>query len=106
MRAFRLDELLRQQGGRWAEFLRSERLSAGLYRLPAGGGDEQTPHSEDEIYYVLRGRARFFSGREDTAVAAGTVLFVPAKEEHRFHSIEEELELLVFFAPAEGTLSR
>jgi mannose-6-phosphate isomerase-like protein (cupin superfamily) len=38
-------------------------------------------------------------------VAAGDVLFVPMKEPHRFHDIREDLELLVFFAPAEGSRS-
>jgi hypothetical protein len=31
------------------------------------------------------------------------VFFVPAREEHRFHDITEDLAVLVFFAPAEGT---
>lgn len=90
---------------RWAEFLRVPALSAGLYCLPAGGDDPQQPHTEDEIYYVIRGRARFRAGSEEREVAAGTVLFVPARVEHRFHSISDDLVLLVVFAPAEGTRS-
>jgi hypothetical protein len=34
---------------------------------------------------------------------AGDILFVAAKEPHRFHEIIEDLELLVLFAPAYGT---
>ena len=44
----------------------------------------------------------FVAGREH-AVRPGTLLFVPARAEHRFHDIEEELILIVFWAPPEGT---
>jgi quercetin dioxygenase-like cupin family protein len=90
-------------GRLYREFLRRPALSAGLYELAAGSEDPQKPHTEDEVYYVLRGRGRFRSGGEDRPVAAGAVLFVPAREEHRFHAITEDLSLLVLFAPAEGS---
>jgi hypothetical protein len=41
------------------------------------------------------------AGTEDRAVARGTLVFVAARIEHRFYGIEEDLEVLVFFAPAE-----
>jgi mannose-6-phosphate isomerase-like protein (cupin superfamily) len=88
---------------RYLEFLRSPSLSCGIYALPAGGTDEQKPHTEDEIYYVVSGRSRFRAGTSDQAVEPGTILFVPAGEEHRFHSIGEDLLLLVLFAPPEGS---
>ena len=34
---------------------------------------------------------------------AGTVIFVGADVEHRFHDVEEDLVLLVVFGPAEYT---
>ena len=86
----------------YREFLRVPSMSSGLYVLPAGGNDLQRPHREDEMYYVLRGRARFRAGDEDTEVSAGSVLFVAAEVEHRFYDISEELGVLVFFAPAES----
>ena len=87
---------------RYQEFLRVPTMSAGLYVLRAGANDPQRPHHEDEMYYVVRGRARFRVGNEHTQVSAGTVLFVAAEVEHRFYDIEEELAVLVFFAPAES----
>jgi mannose-6-phosphate isomerase-like protein (cupin superfamily) len=89
-------------GEPYLEFLRVPTLSAGLYVLPAGATDPQQPHTEDEVYHVLSGRARIRVGEEDRAVEAGTVVFVEAGVDHRFHDIEENLEVLVFFAPAEG----
>jgi mannose-6-phosphate isomerase-like protein (cupin superfamily) len=85
----------------YLEFLRVPSLSAGLYTLPAGSIDTQEPHSEDEIYYVISGRASFRAGSEERSVQAGSILYVKARVEHRFHSISEDLRVLVLFAPAE-----
>lgn len=106
MRAFDMHELIAGQDGAkqdYLEFLRVPALSVGLYTLPAGGIDMQEPHSEDEIYYVLSGRASIFVAGENRQVSAGSLIYVPATAEHRFHTIEEELRLLVVFAPAEYT---
>jgi mannose-6-phosphate isomerase-like protein (cupin superfamily) len=88
-------------GRAYLEFLRIPALSAGMYVLPAGGEDTQSPHREDELYYVVRGKARMRAGSEDRAVEPGAVIFVAADLGHRFYDIEEELSVLVFFAPAE-----
>jgi quercetin dioxygenase-like cupin family protein len=85
----------------YREFLRVPAMSAGLYVLAAGATDLQRPHQEDEIYYVVRGRARFTAGAQDREVSAGSAIFVAAEVGHRFYDITEELAVLVFFAPAE-----
>jgi mannose-6-phosphate isomerase-like protein (cupin superfamily) len=84
--------------------LKSGLLSVGVYVLPAGGTDGQRPHLEDEVYYVVRGRAMFAAGSEERAVQPGSLLFVPATMPHRFHDITEELVLVVFWAPPEKTV--
>ena len=89
----------------YLEFLRSPALSAGLYVLDAGATDRQQPHTEDEVYYVVSGRATIRVGAEDRPVTAGSVVFVSAGVDHRFHSIAENLTILVFFAPAEYSLA-
>jgi quercetin dioxygenase-like cupin family protein len=96
-----IEEQRAQSGKSYREFLRVPAMSAGLYVLPAGATDHQKPHREDEIYYVLRGNARFKAGSEDREVSAGSVIFVAAEVGHRFYDITEELAVLVFFAPAE-----
>lgn len=97
-----IDRERAKAGKLYREFLRVPAMSAGLYVLPAGGTDPQQPHHEDEMYYVIRGHGRFRAGDEDTEVSAGSVLFVAAEVDHRFHDVIEELALLVFFAPAES----
>jgi quercetin dioxygenase-like cupin family protein len=96
-----IEEQRAQSGKSYREFLRVPAMSAGLYVLPAGATDRQKPHREDEIYYVLRGNARFKAGSEDREVSAGSMIFVAAEVGHRFYDITEELAVLVFFAPAE-----
>jgi quercetin dioxygenase-like cupin family protein len=97
-----IDRQRHESGKPYREFLRAPSMSAGLYVLSAGATDLQRPHHEDEMYYVVRGRARFRAGNEDQEVSAGSVLFVAAEVEHRFYDIAEELAVLVFFAPAES----
>ena len=104
MRAFELAPLLSQRESSnhlYLEFLKVPDLSMGLYVLPAGGTDPQSPHTEDEVYYVVNGKAQIRVADEDRAVQTGSVVYVAKNVEHRFHSIEEELTVLVFFAPAE-----
>jgi mannose-6-phosphate isomerase-like protein (cupin superfamily) len=90
-------------GEPYLEFLRVPSLSVGLYVLPAGAEDPQQPHTEDEVYHVVSGTGRIQVGAEDRAVEAGTIVFVEAGVDHRFHSMGEDLTVLVFFAPAEGS---
>ena len=104
MKSFEIQQLLSQQQSSkklYLEFLKVQDLSMGLYVLPAGGVDPQSPHTEDEVYYVVSGKAKITVADEDRAVQAGSIVYVAKNVEHRFHSIEEELTVLVFFAPAE-----
>jgi mannose-6-phosphate isomerase-like protein (cupin superfamily) len=102
--AWDLEELRAAHAGAgrlYHEFARVPSLSLGLYRLRAGRDDPQTPHGQDEVYHVLAGRATIRVGQEDRRVQAGSTIYVAARVPHRFHAIEEDLEVLVFFAPAE-----
>ena len=88
-------------GPHYAELHRSADLSVGSYVIPAGGRDPQSPHTEDEVYVVLAGRARLTGPDASIPVRAGSVVFVAAGEEHRFTDVEEELHVVVVFGPAE-----
>ena len=106
MDAFELSALVAacdKTSDRYLEFIRHPTLSVGLYMLPAGAIDTQEPHTEDEIYYIIKGSGSFLVETETRAVAAGSVLFVPANAVHRFHTITEDMTILVVFAPAEYT---
>lgn len=108
MQSFELSRLVSQReagSNPYLEFLKVPDLSMGLYVLPAGGTDPQSPHTEEEVYYVVSGRAKILVADESHDVQAGSIVYVPKNVAHRFHSIEEELQVLVFFAPAEYSLS-
>lgn len=105
MKAFELEDLLRStkaSGQRYYEFLRVPAMSIGIYAPTVKSGDPQKPHKQDEVYYVLSGVASIEVEGEKQPVNAGSVVYVPALAKHRFVDITEDLEILVFFAPAEG----
>lgn len=104
MQAYELAQLISQRESSsklYLEFLKVPDLSMGLYVLPAGGTDPQSPHTEDEVYYVVSGRAKLLVADENRDVQTGSIVYVAKNVAHRFHSIEEDLTILVFFAPAE-----
>lgn len=105
MEIFQLPRLFaeRPAGHNYFELCRVDAMSAGLYVLQPGEPDRQSPHKEDEIYYIVGGRGVIRVGDEDRPVTPGTAIFVPAGVEHNFHSITTELQVLVIFAPAESS---
>ena len=85
-----LADLVQRLGDkRYHEFLRVPAMSAGIYVLSAGASDQQTPHREDEIYYVVGGKAKMRLGREERSISQGDVIFVEKNLEHRFFYIAE-----------------
>lgn len=87
----------------WAEHMASKDLSLGTYSIPAGGTDDQEPHTEDEVYVVQAGRATLVTPSGTVPVEPGSVVFVPAGETHKFTDITEDLALVVIFAPRYGS---
>jgi mannose-6-phosphate isomerase-like protein (cupin superfamily) len=104
MDAWELDELeaARDASGRlYHEFITVPDLSGGLYVLEAGATDLQSPHTEDELYVVMSGKAKVMVGGDVRPIGTGSVIFVATAVEHKFIDIEERLVLLVMFGPAE-----
>ncbi len=102
MDAFEIANVIKDHanaGNLYHEFFRAERLSLGLYVLTVGQADPQQPHTEDEVYYVVRGAGMIQVGDETRPVAAGSMVYVYEGVDHRFHSITDDLAILVFFAP-------
>lgn len=81
----------------YMEFLRVPALSCGIRQLRAGESDDQTTHDEDEVYFVLKGRAAMITEGGKKALGPGAILYLPADSNHRIVEIEEDLSLLVFF---------
>lgn len=101
---FQMESLLEQldsTGRSYLPFLRRSALSCGIYQLKAGAEDKQSPHQLDEVYYVLSGVAQFTVEEKVVSIKEGDVLFVKANAVHKFHNIEKDLTLLVFFSTGE-----
>ena len=102
--AFELSDVFgqRQQAGRpWFPFLTVSTMTVGVYALPEAGLDPQDPHERDELYYVIRGKAKLQVEGDNLNVGPGSTIYVRAHARHRFYDIEEELQVLVFFSTAE-----
>lgn len=87
-------------GDQYAVLLEHGTLEVGLYA--PRGIDDQTPHTRDEVYVVMRGRGRFLNGPDRVEFGPGDVLFVPARQEHRFEEFTDDFAAWVFFYGPEG----
>jgi mannose-6-phosphate isomerase-like protein (cupin superfamily) len=91
---------LGSDGKRFWTGLRHGSMSVELF-APLGA-DTQQPHSQDELYIVLRGTASFSKQGEIRSVGAGDVIFVEAGAEHRFESFDDDFATWVIFWGPEG----
>jgi hypothetical protein len=87
-------------GAPYLEFLRVPAMSAGLYLLDAGADDPQTPHAEDELYYVVSGRGHLplCASTHRTSFShhhggADRACFLCARRDHRLRGYLEIHEL-------------
>lgn len=106
MDAFDYEDIVRdraESGNAYLQFINKTTLSLGLYALPAGGEDPQSPHAEDEVYYIVSGRGTVEVAGERRPVQPGSIVYVARDVEHRFLEITEDLSILVFFAPEHRT---
>jgi mannose-6-phosphate isomerase-like protein (cupin superfamily) len=97
---FELDGLLSRipKDNYWADFLKVRHLEAGVLRLYPGEEDTQTPHDEDELYFVIEGSGFIEVGGEKKQVKKGSAVFVPAHLPHHFYGNKETLVVLYMFA--------
>ncbi len=89
------------QIGAWQEIFKIPAMSMGIYKLGAGEIDRQSPHSEDEAYFILSGKGKLEVEDKVYEATTGKLLFDKKHARHKFIDIEEDMSILVFFAPAE-----
>lgn len=64
--------------------------------------DYQTPHTQDELYIVVRGSGTLLLEEEEVRFETGDVLYVPAGKYHRFVQFTDDLAAwVVFWGPAQ-----
>src|SRR6516164_7923436 len=89
-------------GAHSLSFLKRGTADVKLAVRPAVPPTLLTPHAQDEIYVVVRGRGVLFhDGRRD-AFESGDLMFVTAAVEHRFEDYSDDLAVWVIFYGASG----
>ena len=78
-------------------FINRDNLASGVLRLEPDEKDTQTPHENDEIYYVVRGDGFLSISGKDYTVSEAKAYFVGKNIEHKFHGNKKELVVLYFF---------
>lgn len=64
---------------------------------------QQTPHAQDEIYFIIRGRGVLFHDGKRDPFESGDLLFVAAGIEHQVEDISEDLAMWrVLYGPPGG----
>ena len=67
------------------------------------GIDIQTPHDQDELYFVHSGSGEFVVDGIRHSFCAGSAFFVPANTEHRFENFTTDFSTwVVFWGPKGG----
>ena len=62
--------------------------------------DNQTPHQQDEIYVIAKGKGIFVRGKEKIFIHVGDVIFVPKKEHHYFKDFTDDFATwAIFYGP-------
>ena len=67
------------------------------------GVDDQQPHLQDELYFVVKGSGTFVRDGERVQFGPGDALFAAAGAEHRFEDFTDDLALwVIFYGPKGG----
>ena len=94
------------QNTNYGVFMRIPSMSLGVYTLKKGEADAQSPHTKDEIYYVIKGKAKISVGTETYDVKEGSLIFVEAYKDHKFIDIREDLAIVVFFSAEQAQVQK
>lgn len=96
-----LDKLPARRGKPYADVMRHGTMHVEIFAPQ--GIDTQTPHAQDELYFVISGTGEFVRSGQRRPFGPGDAIFVPAGEEHRFENFSDDLTVwVVFYGPRGG----
>ena len=99
-RVYEIDNFLSQLKNSdqyFIDCINTNSIQAGIMLLHPGKDDIQAPHSIDEVYYVVQGNGFIKIDKKDYEIKPGTVIFIPAKVEHKFHGNNQDLVIFYVF---------
>lgn len=88
------------QGERFLQAFTHGSMKLELYA--PRGTDPQTPHAQDELYFIVQGSGELELEGGVLWCTAGDALFVPAGAVHRFRNFSDDFATWVVFWGAEG----
>jgi mannose-6-phosphate isomerase-like protein (cupin superfamily) len=91
-------EDIKNSDGYFHTFLNRQNIAAGVLVLEPGEEDTQTPHDDDEVYFVIRGDGYLKISDKDYAVSEGKAYYVQKNIPHKFFGNKKELVVLYFFS--------
>jgi mannose-6-phosphate isomerase-like protein (cupin superfamily) len=90
-------EKIKKSSSYFHTFINRDSLAAGVLVLQSGEEDMQTPHENDEVYYIISGNGFLKIKDKDYKVSKDKLFFVAKNVEHCFHGNTKELKVLYFF---------
>ena len=90
-------EKIKKSSSYFHTFINRDSLAAGVLVLQPGEEDMQTPHENDEVYYIISGNGFLKIKDKDYKVSKDKLFFVAKDVEHCFHGNTKELKVLYFF---------
>lgn len=86
----------------WNPFFKFPNLIWGLYMLPkVTNGDNPLIHSVNELNVVVQGSGQFTVEKDSLEISEGSIVEVSRNKHHYFHSLNEDLFVLIFFPESE-----
>jgi glyoxylate utilization-related uncharacterized protein len=68
---------------------------------------QQTPHAQDEVYVIVRGRGALLHNGKREPLAEGDLVFIAAGTEHQFEGLQDHFAVWrVFYGPLGGDIPR
>ena len=95
-------EKIKNSGSYFSTFIDKSNLAAGVLLLEPGEEDSQTPHENDEVYFVISGDGFLKIKNKDFKVSENKLFFVAKDVEHFFHGNTKDLKVLYFFGGSES----
>ncbi|MFQ5781820.1 MAG: cupin domain-containing protein [Nitrosopumilus sp.] len=90
-------EKIKNSSSYFYTFINRDTLAASILVLQPGEEDNQTPHENDEVYYVMSGDGFLKINGKDYKVSKDKLFFVAKNVEHFFHGNTRKLKVLYFF---------
>ena len=90
-------EKIKNSNSYFSTFINKNSLATGILILQSDEEDTQTPHDNDEVYFIISGNGFLKINNKDYKVSKNKLFFVEKNMKHFFYGNTRELRVLYFF---------